>query len=120
MVQSKAANVDDFLAEVPPDRRPALDRLRGLCRERFGAERELMAFGMPGYGDPKAPLVSFNSQKHYIALYVGRAALDAFPERMAGVDRGGGCARWKKAEAIDFDLVADLLDHVREHGRGAC
>lgn len=118
MVQSKATGVDDFLTEVPPERRPALERLRALCRERFGADSEIVAFGMPGYGDPKAPLVSFNSQKQYIALYVGRGALDVFPERMAGVDRGGGCARWKKPEAIDFDLVADLLDHVRAHGRG--
>ncbi len=120
MVQSKAASVDDFMTEVSPDRRPALDRLRGLCLDRFGAQSEGMAYGMPTYGDPKTPFVSFNSQKQYIALYAGRAALDAFPERMAGVDRGGGCARWKKSEAMDFDLIADILDHIREKGRGGC
>ncbi len=120
MVQSKAASVDDFLLEVAPERRPALDRLRGLCLERFGADSERMAYGMPTYGDPKTPFVSFNSQKQYIALYAGRAALDAFPDRMAGVDRGGGCARWKKVEAMDFDLIADILDHIRETGRGGC
>ncbi|WP_297514199.1 DUF1801 domain-containing protein [uncultured Caulobacter sp.] len=118
MVQSKAATVDDFLREVEPARRPALDRLRAMCVERFGARAERMAFGMPSYGDPKTPLISFNSQKQYIALYAGRAALDAFPDRMKGVDRGGGCARWKKPEAIDFELVADILDHVKANGRG--
>ena len=120
MVQSKAANVDDFMQEVAPERRPALDRLRALCLERFGADSETMAFGMPAYGDPKAPLVAFNSQKQYIAVYPGRAALDAFNERLAGVDRGGGCVRWKKPDKIDFDLLADILDHVRDTGRGGC
>ena len=52
MVQSKAATVDDFMAEVAPERRPALDRLRTMCVERFGADTEKMAFGMPAYGRP--------------------------------------------------------------------
>ena len=59
---------------------------------------------MPAYGDPKAPLVAFNSQKQYIAVYLGRAALDAFAGRLAGVDWGGGCLRWKKPDKIDFEL----------------
>jgi uncharacterized protein YdhG (YjbR/CyaY superfamily) len=84
------------------------------------ADSERMAFGMPAYGDPKTPFFAFNSQKQYIALYAGKAALDAFPERMAGVDRGGGCARWKKPEKMDFELIADILDHIRASGRGGC
>ena len=80
MVQSKAATVDDFMTEVAPDRRPALDRVRAMCLERFGLENE----------------------------------------RMAGVDRGGGCARWRKPEKMDFDLIANILDHIRDRGRGAC
>ncbi|HJV42916.1 DUF1801 domain-containing protein [Caulobacter sp.] len=120
MVQSKAASVDDFMQEVAPERRPALDRLRALCLERFGADSEGMAYGMPAYGDPKAPFVAFNSQKQYVAVYPGRAALDAFAERLAGVDRGAGCMRWRRPEAIDFALIADILDHVRASGRGGC
>ena len=46
--------------------------------------------------------------------------MDAFNERLAGVDRGGGCVRWKKPDKIDFDLLADILDHVRDTGRGGC
>lgn len=120
MVQSKATTVDDFMEEVAPERRPALDRLRAMCIERFGADIERMAFGMPAYGDPKTPFFAFNSQKQYIALYAGKAVLDAVQERMAGVDRGGGCARWRKPEKMDFELIADILDHIRASGRGGC
>lgn len=120
MVQSKAATVDDFMDEVAPERRPALDRIRALCLQRFGTDKELMAFGMPAYGDPKAPFVAFNSQKQYIAVYLGSGALDAYAARLSGVDRGKGCIRWKKPDKIDFDLMADLLDHVRDRGRGGC
>ncbi|NQE61600.1 iron chaperone [Caulobacter sp. RHG1] len=118
MVQSKAASVDDFMEEVAPERRPALDRLRGLCLERFGEGSELMAFGMPAYGPPKLPWIAFNSQKQHIAFYVGESAMDAFPERLQGVDHGKGCVRWRKPETMDFDLIADMLDHVKTRTQG--
>jgi uncharacterized protein YdhG (YjbR/CyaY superfamily) len=114
MVQSKAATVDDFMTEVAPDRRPALDQLRGLCLQAFGAETELMAFGMPAYGPPKLPWIAFNSQKQHIAFYVGQTAMDAFAERLAGVDHGKGCIRWRKPDKMDFALIADMLEHVRD------
>ena len=120
MVQSKAASVDDFMSEVSPDRRPALDRLRGLCLEAFGAEHELMAFGMPAYGDPKLPWIAFNSQKQHIAFYAGQTAVDTFADRLKGVDCGKGCIRWRKPEAMDFDLIADILSDVRDRGLGGC
>jgi acyl-CoA synthetase (AMP-forming)/AMP-acid ligase II len=35
MVQSKALSVDAFMTELSDDRRPALERLRRLCREEL-------------------------------------------------------------------------------------
>lgn len=120
MVQSKAASVDDYMSEVSPDRRPALDRLRALCRDAFGAGQERMAFGMPAYGDPKLPWIAFNSQKQYIALYAGQTAVDGFADRLKGIDCGKGCIRWRRPEAMDFDLIADILADIRDRGPGSC
>jgi len=119
MVQSKAASVDDFMVEVSPDRRPALDRLRALCRDTFGAEHELMTFGMPAYGDPKTPWIAFNSQKQYIALYAGQGAVDAFGPRLGVASCGKGCIRWRKPDQMDFDVIADLLADVKARKAGA-
>lgn len=120
MVQSKAASVDDFMSEVSPDRRPALDRLRSLCVETFGATSELMAHGMPAYGDPKLPSIAFNSQKQYIAFYAGQTAVERFADRLQGIDCGKGCIRWRRPEAMDFDLIADILSDVRDRGLKGC
>jgi hypothetical protein len=35
MVQSKALSIDAFMTELSDDRRPALERLRRLCREEL-------------------------------------------------------------------------------------
>lgn len=118
MVQSRAASVDDFMLEVAPDRRPALDRLRALCLEAFGAEHERMAFGMPAYGDPKAPWIAFNSQKQHIALYAGQGAIEAFGDRLGAADCGKGCIRWRRPDTMDFAVIADIIEDVKVRKAG--
>ena len=120
MVQSKATSVDAFMAEVPEDRRPALERLRQLCREELVGWGEGMTYGMPGYGPPGAPVVCFNNQKQYIAFYAGGTAVTRFAERLADVDCGKGCIRYRKPAAIDFDLVRDILKDVRARTEAMC
>ncbi|AWW39805.1 hypothetical protein ADL00_14620 [Streptomyces sp. AS58] len=111
MVQSKAENVDAYLAEVQEDRRAALSRLRDLCRAELSGFREVMAYGMPAYErEGGAAEIAFASQKQYVSFYLMRGDVrDAFEERLAGQDMGKGCLRFRKAERIDFDLVRDLL-----------
>ena len=119
MVQSTAATVDDYMTTLEPERAPAMTRIRGLCQEILTGWPEQMAYGMPGYGPEGTPAFSFNSQKQYISLYAGRGAIEQFRDRLTGASLGGGCIRYKNLARIDFDLVADILKHVREHkGRG--
>jgi len=114
MVQSKAVSVDVFLAEVGDDRRPALERLRALCREELAGWDEGMTYGMPGYGPPGPPVICFNNQKQYVAFYAGQTAVTRFADRLAGAaDCGKGCIRYRRPAAIDFDLVRDILRDVR-------
>lgn len=117
MAQSKAATVDEWMAGVAADRREALERLRALCRERLTGWEEMMRWGMPGYGPAGAdPVVSFNSQKQHVALYVGETVVERFADRLEGVDRGKGCVRYRRPAQIDWEAVGAMLDHVRERG----
>jgi uncharacterized protein YdhG (YjbR/CyaY superfamily) len=110
MVQSKAADVDGYLAEVSDERREALTRLRDLCRAELPGYTEKMAYGMPAYEREGEGAVAFASQKQYISFYILRTDVrKAFEERLAGHDVGKGCLRFRKPEKIDFDLVRDLL-----------
>lgn len=121
MVQSKAQTVDAWMAAVEPDRAGALAEVRRLCRERLTGWEERMQWGMPGYGPADADaVVSFNSQKQYIALYLGATAIDRFADRLAGVDRGKGCLRYRRPDAIDLDVLALMLDEIRARGEKMC
>ncbi|MFJ8906123.1 iron chaperone [Streptomyces sp. NPDC102359] len=110
MVQSSAADVDTYLAEVPDERTAALTRLRDLCRAELQSFTEVMAYGMPAYERGGVAEIAFASQKQYISVYLMRPDVrDAFAERLAGQDIGKGCLRFRKPENVDFDLVRDLL-----------
>ncbi|MER5361544.1 DUF1801 domain-containing protein [Streptomyces sp. NPDC002785] len=110
MVRSEAEDVAGYLAEVPEERRDALSRLRQLCRAELAGFDEVMAYGMPTYERDGAVEIAFASQKRYISFYVMRSDVrEAFAERLAGQDMGKGCLRFRRAEAVDYELVRDLL-----------
>lgn len=121
MVQSRAETVDAFMAEVGPDRLPAIARFRDLCREHLTGWPERMSYGMPGYGPADAPpVVCFNNQKGYIAFYAGATAVERFQDRLGGADCGKGCIRYRKPDRIDFEVVADILRDIRARREGGC
>ncbi|MEV6952998.1 DUF1801 domain-containing protein [Streptomyces sp. NPDC051183] len=110
MVHSEANDVPGYLAEAPEGRRPALTRLRELCRAELAGFEEVMAYGMPVYQRDGAAEIAFASQKQYVSFYLMRGDVrEAFAERLADQDMGKGCLRFRKPENIDFDLVRDLL-----------
>ena len=69
---------------------------------------------MPGYGPQgRDPIVSFNSQKQYIALYAGQSAVARFADRLDGLDCGKGCIRYRRPAQMDFDVIGDMLGEIR-------
>lgn len=130
---SKAATPAEYISELPPDRKEAMQRLREILLKKLpkGFE-ERMGYGMinyvvphslypPGYHcDPKQPLgyMAIASQKNYIALYLSClyscASLHEwfvaeYPKHTkAKLDMGKSCVRFKKPSDIPFELVAEL------------
>ncbi|MFI0464768.1 iron chaperone [Saccharopolyspora sp. 5N102] len=110
MVRSSAADVDGYLAEVPVERREALAEIRALCRAELAGFAEVMAYGMPTYQRDGTAEIAFAGQKQYISFYLLRTDVrDSFAQRLAGHDMSKGCLRFRKVDAIDFDLVRELL-----------
>ncbi|MFN8309664.1 MAG: DUF1801 domain-containing protein [Chitinophagales bacterium] len=132
-MRSAATTVEQYLDELPEDRRAAMHALRDAIRNNLpkGFE-ECMGYGMIGYVvphskypngyhcDPKLPLPFMNlaSQKGFIALYhmgiYGDPKLmEWFTEKFTAVtgkkpDMGKSCIRFKKPEQIPFALIGEL------------
>jgi uncharacterized protein YdhG (YjbR/CyaY superfamily) len=110
-MQSKAADVNAYLEEVPEERREALTRLRQLCLETLEGYDEGMAYGMPVYAKNGVGEVAFANQRNYISLYIKKEAMDEQRAALAAakIKVGKGCINFTKPERIPFDIVQSLL-----------
>lgn len=130
---SDAKTVDEYLASLPEDRRRSLSIVRQILLEHLpeGYE-EGMLYGMIGYYVPHSifpdgyhcyptkPLmyVNLGSQKNHMALYLMCTYGD--PVRKAQfvedyiasgkkLDMGKACLRFKKAEDLALDVIAEVI-----------
>ena len=136
-MQSKATTVEQYLAELPEDRKAAMLKLRNAIKENLpqGFE-EVISYGMLGYVvphsiypsgyncNPKLPLPFINlaSQKNFIALYhMGIYAnknleswfVSEYPKHVKiKLDMGKSCIRFKKMDDIPFDFIGELAAKV--------
>lgn len=121
-MQSKARNVDEYLKEVPEDRREALAQIRALCLSVLVGYEECMAYGMPSYRRVSGEVeVAFASQKQYISLYILKpTVLDKYRSDLAHLDLGKGCIRYRKPQQIKLSMVAKLLEESRHSDTDIC
>lgn len=113
-MQSTATNVDDYLAEVPPERRAVLSAIRELCVQHLSGCVERMEYGMPVYTRGDNHVAAFASQKQFIAIYVDPNALTAHRDEVRGASCGKSCLRYTRPEKVDLALVATLLRESAE------
>ena len=130
MAASKADTVADYLAELPPERRAEVARVRDVIRKRLpNGYAESMSFGMIGWGVPLErypntyngqPLayVGLAAQKNYYALYLMPAYADkesearlrqAFEDAGKKLDMGKSCIRFKSADDRPLDAIGDVV-----------
>jgi uncharacterized protein YdhG (YjbR/CyaY superfamily) len=121
-MQSDVKKVDQYLDEVPKERKEALARLRQLCQNTLTGYEESMEYGMPSYKVPgKEVEVAFASQKNYMSLYILKeAVLNEFRPALAGLNLGKGCVRYTRPEKMDFSVIEQLLAASRDSDSPIC
>jgi hypothetical protein len=127
MVTSAASTVDQYLAELPEDRRVAIATVRdAILRLLPDGYEEMMQYGMISYivpqsrypktynGQPLA-IASIGNQKNYMAVYLNNVYSDRGTEQWfvdeyartgKKLDMGKSCVRFKKLEDLAIDLIA--------------
>ena len=130
MATSKAATVDQYLDELPAERREVVSTMRDLVRRNLPkGYAETMNWGMISYELPLArypktyngqPLsyVALAAQKNYYALYLmgayqgseqAKQLAAAFERAGKKLDMGKACLRFKKLDDLPLDAVARTI-----------
>jgi len=130
MVMSAATTVEEYLGELPEDRRAVVTALRRLVRQHLPKGfRETVSFGMIAYGVPLErypdtyngqPLcnVAIAAQKNYYSLYLmgvyqdaaQEAALkDAFKATGKKLDMGKSCLRFRSLDDLPMEAIGRVI-----------
>lgn len=136
-MQSKAKTVDEYMVELPKERFDAINLLRDTILKNIpiGFVEE-MNYGMIGYVVPHSlypkgyhcnptlplPFINVASQKNFIAIYhMGIYAnptllkwfIDEYPKYSSlKLDMGKSCIRFKKINAIPYQLIGKLVQKM--------
>ena len=134
---SKATTPEQYLRELPAERKEPVTQLRNTILKNLPKGfKEVMSYGMIGFVvpheiypagyhcDPKLPLAFMNiaSQKNFIALYhmgiysnskLLKWFVEEYPKHTtAKLDMGKSCIRFKKPEHIPYKLIGELVKKV--------
>lgn len=135
LMQSKATTVEQYLSELPEDRRSAIAVVRHVILKNLDKDyEEGMQYGMIGYyvphhiyppgyhTDPRQPLpfACLASQKNYMSLYMmpicEGAEESSFRDQWAKtgkpLDMGKSCIRFKHLEDLALDLIGETIRRV--------
>jgi uncharacterized protein YdhG (YjbR/CyaY superfamily) len=130
VVQSKASTPEEYLAELPEDRRQVVEAVRRVILDNLpeGYE-ESMTWGMPSYEIPlarypstynKQPLAyaALAAQKNHFSLYLmsvysdsdGESSLrEQFAAAGKKLDMGKSCVRFRKLDDLPLDVIARVI-----------
>ena len=135
-MQSKATTVEQYLAELPADRRDAISAVRKVILKNLDKKgyAEGMQYGMIGYFiphsvypagyhcDPKQPVpyAALASQKNYMSIYLMSVYGDGetwFRDEWAKTgkkkpDMGKCCVRFKSLDDIPLELIGEAIKRM--------
>ncbi len=136
-MQSKASTPEEYLSELPEDRKIVVQKIREVVLQNLPIGfKEVISYGMLGYVvpheiypdgyhcTPKLPLPFFNiaSQKNSVniynlVIYANKDIHDWFVSEYPKhskykLDMGKGCIRFKKLDAIPYELIGELISKV--------
>lgn len=130
MARSNATTVEDYLHELPPDRRAVVSAVRDVILRHLPAGyRETMNWGMISYevpleSYPGAPggqplsYVCLAAQKNHYALYLmcvcGNAQRQAWLKAEFGkagrkLDMGKSCLRFRRLEDLPLEVIGSVV-----------
>ncbi len=103
--------VDEYIQSLQPDRKKALEKIRGLILKTIPDIEETMRYNMPTYEKDEV-VCALASQKHYISLYMDVQLVKEHKEELKHLDVGKSCIRFRKIENLPLDTVKEILEET--------
>ena len=104
----KLNDIDEYIAALPEDVRPLLQKIRETIHAAVPEATEKMSWQMPTFWQGEN-IIQFAAYKKHIGVYPGAEATAAFAERLKNYKFSKGTIQLPLDKPIDYELIADLV-----------
>lgn len=126
----KAASIEEYLAQVPPERKAIIDFLHEFIQKAAPELTPVFAYNMLGYGNFKYtnykkevidwPIVALANQKNYVSVYVcaldgDRYIAEKYADQLGKVNVGKSCIRLKRLEDVELPVLKKIIQKAAKN-----
>ena len=101
--------IDEYLADVKPDHRKTLQKLRQTIQTAAPNAEECISYGIPAFSLNGRLLVFFAAWANHCAFYTGSAALKNFRNELRNFRTSKGTIRFSPDKPLPVVLVKKLV-----------
>jgi uncharacterized protein YdhG (YjbR/CyaY superfamily) len=109
-VKKKLKTIDEYLANVKPDHRKTLQKLRQTIQTTAPTAEECISYGIPAFRLNRRLLVFFGAWANHCTFYPGSAAtLKNFRNELRNFQTSKGTIRFSPEKPLPVALVKELV-----------
>ena len=107
---AKYRDVDEYMAQLPDDRRAAMEQLRGTIRSAAPDATEAISYNMPAFRLGGRFLVSYEAFKNHYSLFPwSDGMVEELGDEMEPYAVGKGTIRFSADKPIPLELVTRIV-----------
>ena len=108
--RSTATNIDEYIAEFPPETRRVLQETRELIRSHAPGATETISYAIPTFDLNGRHLVHFAAYPRHIGFYPIPTGMEAFKEELSRYKTGKGSVQFPLDEPLPRDLIRRIVE----------
>jgi len=105
----KYETVGEYLANVDPDKRSALEKLRKTIAATVPRSEECISYGLPAIRHEGRVLVWFGASARHCAFYPGARPIRVHAAELKSYDTSKGTIRFQPEKPLPVSLIRKLI-----------
>ena len=115
----KPQTIDEYLANVPPEQRAELERIRAIVKRIHPEAEETISYQMPTMKYKDRALVYFTASKQHMSFMPSSWAISEFSEQLKDFDTTEHTIRFTLDKVLPEELIEALVrNHMKDIDAG--
>ena len=101
--------IDDYMANLDPDQREQLERIRKIVHDTVDDAVECISYGMPGFKYKGKYLGGFNAFKSHLSFFPTGRPVEVLKDKLGDYKLSTGTVQFTVEHPIPEELIREML-----------